>query len=80
LFDALAEQRDSLENEFGEELGWERLDDKRACRIAVYRTGSIEDDTQILADIEGWAIERLLKLKEVFAPKLAEIVGSSSQT
>ncbi len=30
LFDALAEQKDSLKNEFGEELEWERLDDKKS--------------------------------------------------
>ena len=77
LFDALAEQKDSLEKELGEELEWERLDDKRGCRIAVYRVGSIEDDLPTLNQIEGWAIEHLLKLKKVFDPKLKKLVGKN---
>ena len=74
LFDALFEQRDLLQEEFGEQLTWERLDNRRASRIAVYRSGSIEDDTQTLKEVEEWAIKRLLGLKKVFAPKLAEMV------
>jgi hypothetical protein len=75
LFDDLAKQKDLLSAQFGEELEWDRLDNRRASRIATYRGGSIEDDMQTLKDIEEWAIDRLLRLKKVFAPKLAEIVG-----
>lgn len=63
LFDSLAEQKDLLSVEFGEELEWERLDNRRASRIAVYREGSIEDDQQKLEEITEWSINRLLKLK-----------------
>jgi uncharacterized protein DUF4268 len=75
LFDALAEQEDLLSTAFGEKLELERLDNPPASRVAIYREGSIEDDRQTLKDIEEWAIDRLLRLKKVFAPKLAEIVG-----
>jgi len=75
-FDALAEQKEAIEREFGESLTWERLDDKEASRIATYRAGSIDDDSQTLEDIRGWTIERLLKLKKVFGPRLAPIVDT----
>lgn len=71
LFDALAEQKVLLEKEFGEPFVWERLDDRRASRIAVYRNGSIEDDPAGLEEIRRWAVERLLALKRVFDPRLA---------
>lgn len=74
LFGALAEKRKSLEDEFEEELAWERLDGKATCRIAVYRPGSIKDDPQTLEEIKEWAIDRLLKFKKVFTPRLAELV------
>ena len=63
-----------MEAEFREALEWERLDNRKACRIATYRAGSIGDDEQTLEEIRGWAIERLLRVKRVFAPKLAELV------
>ena len=74
LFDALAEAKDLVETEFEEMLNWERLDHRRACRVAVYRTESIEDDPQTIGEVEEWAIKRLLGLKKVFGPKLAEMV------
>jgi hypothetical protein len=74
LFAGLMAQREAIEHEFGEELTWEPLEGKRACRVAIYRPGSIECDTQTLQEIKGWAIERLLRLKKVFGPRLNALV------
>jgi hypothetical protein len=75
LFNTLAKQKDSLPAGFREELEWERLDNRRASRIAVYREGSIEDDQQTLEEITEWSINRLLKLREVFTPRLTKVIG-----
>ncbi len=37
IFDKLYENKNDIEREFGSELGWERLDAKRACRIQFTR-------------------------------------------
>ena len=73
LFDGLMKKRESLERELGESLEWERLDEKRACRISAVRPGSIDDDEKTLEEIRDWMIDRLLKFKEVFGPRLAEL-------
>ncbi len=70
LFDWLQERRAAIESELGEPLSWERLDDKRASRIAVYRPGSIEAGEEDLAAIRAWMIERVLRMKQVFGPHL----------
>jgi hypothetical protein len=70
LFDWLAEDKEAIEEEYGEQFEWERLDDRRASRIAVYRSGSIDDDEQTLAELRSWQIERLLNLKKVFSRRL----------
>jgi len=72
LFDRLAADRDRIEAEMGTPLEWERLDDRRASRIAAYRTGSIDSDESTLLDIRAWAIDNLLKFKRVFGPFLKE--------
>jgi hypothetical protein len=69
LFDWLFEQKQIIESEFGESLDWERLDDRRASRIAVYREGSI-DDIELLKEIQAWAIQELLKFRKAFSPQL----------
>ena len=69
FFDLLHDDREAIVSQYGQELEWERLDDKRACRIAVYRDGSIEDSSEELQVIHEWAVQQLLKLKEVFGPK-----------
>jgi hypothetical protein len=66
LFDCLMQQKMQIENAFGSELSWERLDNRRACRIALYRDGDIDADSETLADIKRWTIQSLLKFKSVF--------------
>lgn len=74
LFDKLEERKETIESKLGKSLSWERLDDRKACRIAVYRTGTIDDDDEVLEEIQEWAIEWLLAFKEVFGPELEELV------
>ena len=54
FFDKLFEEKKEIEAEFGQTLEWERLDNKRACRVAVYRTGSIKDSSEELQKIKDW--------------------------
>ena len=81
--DVLGEKKPALERAFGEPLEWERLEGKRACRIAVYRPGMIEDSTALLEDYHRWAVDHLLRFKKVFGPELPEAaaraVNSSPQ-
>ena len=73
-FEALHAQREELENAFGEPLEWEALDGKRACRIAVYRDGSIEDSADSLEEYRLFAEDGLLRLKKTFGAKLKGLV------
>jgi len=70
LFDQLYHKRGEIETELGESLSWERLDDKRASRIAVYRDGSITVDDATLTEIRNWMVNQLLAFKRVFTPRL----------
>ena len=54
-------------------LDWQRLENRRACRIALVRRGSIDDDDDNLAEIQTWMVDNLLKFKHVFGPRLAEL-------
>lgn len=68
LFDALKSQSDQIENDYGASFEWERLDDKRASRIAVYRDGVIESSDGELEELRKWHVENLLQIKKVFIP------------
>lgn len=69
LFDNLHGHKAQIEKLAGEELTWERLDERRASRISILRAGSIEDDETTLADIQKWLVEKLLRLKKVVDDK-----------
>jgi len=70
LFDSLFEQKLDIEREFGQPLEWERLDERRASRIALYCDGHIELPEGQLREIRQWMIEHLLHLKETLNPRL----------
>jgi hypothetical protein len=74
IFDALIVEREALESQVGEPLTWDRMDDKKACRIAAYRSGSIDDDPMTLEEVKAWAIKRLLSLKKAFGPRLKKLL------
>lgn len=78
-FDALQEEREPIETQFGDSLKWERLPDSRACRIANYRDGSIEDSNKQVEEYLDWAEAQLLKAKDVFDDYLRSLHSTRSQ-
>jgi hypothetical protein len=76
-FEALKADRSAIEAAFGEPLEWEPLESKRACRIAVYREGSIEDSSSSLEEYHKWAVDHLLQFKKVFGPRLPALAVSA---
>ena len=75
LLEELEMHKEDIELALGETLDWQRLDNRRACRIALDRPGSIEDNADTLSEIQEWMIKNLLNFKRAFDPKLRELVG-----
>jgi hypothetical protein len=77
LFDNLLPERAEIDAAFGEPLEWERLDARRACRIASYFPGSITASPEQLDAIRKGVIDRLLRLKKAIGPRLQKHTGPS---
>lgn len=56
-----------LESVLGD-VSWERIDDKRASRIAQYCPGDIGDDATALASLRDWAAAKMITFYEALEP------------
>lgn len=74
FFDRLLEQTEFIESKLQSKLEWERLDERRACRVAVVRPGSIDDEERELKEIRDWMVERLLDFKQKLSPILKVVL------
>jgi hypothetical protein len=79
LFDVLYASKAEIEAAMGAELDWERLDNRRACRIALYRDGDIDVTSEVLDDIKRWSIAALLKFKAVFPERIFQAHRQTSR-
>lgn len=70
IFFELKNDINEIEKEFGEKLEWEELPNRKSSRIAIYRQGSISDDSETLIDIHKWTIRELLNFKKVFDQRI----------
>ena len=77
LFDKIEGRKEKIESAIEGEFEWERLDEKKACRISVVRSGSIDDNDETLDEIREWMFDRLLDFERVFGPRLAELVANN---
>lgn len=72
LFEWLLDKKEEIDSKLGMEIEWDRLEGRRACRVAVSREGNINADEKELKEMRDWHISTLLKFKEVFAPLIEE--------
>ena len=76
IFDELYGQKEMIEASYGSVLEWEKLEAKRACRIAIYIDGDIDVDSEKLAEIKKWVVVNLLRMKQVLPPFLEKAISS----
>ncbi|GHO56098.1 DUF4268 domain-containing protein [Ktedonobacter robiniae] len=77
IFDALYERREEIKKELGElaeALEWDRMDDKRASRIALYHSGEITDTKSNLTALQEWATEAMSHFQPVMTKFLHPIL------
>jgi CBS domain-containing protein len=79
VFDKLYAQKAAIESMLGE-LSWERIDDKRASRIAVYHAGHITDDEEQLHALREWAVDKMIAfyttLEPIASKEFQEVLAS----
>ena len=74
LFDSLLAEREEIDRESGEPLSGKRLDERRASRVGIYRETTIDSPPQDLEQAQQWVIEKLIRLKKVFSPRLEKLL------
>jgi hypothetical protein len=75
---AFQAQREDIEARLGDQLDWQDLPNRRACRIVLYRPGSITDAQDKLDGYRAWMIDRLLAMRTVFGPRLEAAAEAAS--
>jgi hypothetical protein len=73
IFDQLLAQAREIEAALEVELSWERLPERRASRIAWYRSGAITDGDKALSEARAWAVDAAVR----FYKALAEPAGQA---
>ena len=72
-FDAILAKREEMDKALDRKLSWERLDDKKGARIALYHDGAIDCQPDELDLLCSWAIEEMKLLREKLLPKVVQI-------
>lgn len=76
----LSTQKSEIEEVFGDRLAWERLDDKRASRLAVYRENTaITANPDEIGQLEDWIIKTLPKFHRSIALRFSDALKSVAE-
>ena len=70
VYEAIMERKGNIENSLGAELTWERLDSAKSSRVAVCKSGSIDDSEAELIQTRTWMTDYVIRFREVFQPHL----------
>ena len=74
VFDHFFSKRDQIELEFGDSIDWERLEGRRASRIAKYMNiGGYRNPEEEWSDIQDTMVEAMIKLEKALGPFIRKL-------
>ena len=74
VYDQLHDQKERIEQAVGEELEWDRIDDKRASRVSLYFPDTIRvAEEERWPEARPWLIQAMGKMRSAFNPVLQEL-------
>ena len=74
IFDRLHRQKEEIEKSFGGELSWQRLDDKKACRISYTLTvGGYRSEESKWPEIHDAMIDAMSRFQNAISTPLANL-------
>jgi CBS domain-containing protein len=66
-FDRIRNHETDIETKIGQ-ITWERIDDKKASRVALYHSGAITDNEDQLELLRNWAVDKMIIFIDVIEP------------
>jgi hypothetical protein len=72
-FDSLYARREELEAAVGAEFAWERLDNRRASRIALYNPKAVGPSFDTDPEAREWMVQTMALWTDVFGPVIAAL-------
>ena len=74
IFDKLYADKEKIEQNFGDSLDWERLDDKRASRISKrFSQGGYRAEEEKWSKIQDKVIDAMICLKKALQPYINQL-------
>jgi hypothetical protein len=73
IFDTLMMKRSEIEGKFGSPLEWQRLDNRRACRIRYLIEGSGLENRDNWIKLQEQLIDSMIRLHKVFHPLIQSV-------
>jgi len=72
-FDKLVTRKDQIEEKFGNSLDWQRLDNRRACRIRFVVTDKGLENEEVWTDIQDKLIDAMIRLSNSLKPEIKNL-------
>ncbi len=74
IFDTIHENEAQINADFGEELEWQRLDDKRACRIMkTLEIGGYREEKSKWPEIQNAMVDTMIRLDAALRPHIDKL-------
>lgn len=73
IFDSLQKHQQEIEKAFGSELSWQRLEQRRACRIRYTIPGGYEDEEDKWSAIHTSLVDAMIRLEKSLRPHLKQL-------
>lgn len=73
IFDGLYKSKENIEEKFGGQLDWQKLEGKRACRIKKQLKGGYRDSEEKWPNIHKNMVETMIRFNEAFKPYIQKI-------